>query len=151
MTLKKTSEGAISLLNGKALIGGGDGGGGRVARIKEYGPLQEVIDLMNEFFGDVATEETRLTMLAGIFEKSAEDQKLAAQAKNNSLEKFTLGSIKDELKRHMTETYVEEVEKHAESTRQMTEMRGMLSEEEKFDQFSRAMAKALYTHFNQQA
>ncbi|MFZ1123602.1 MAG: DEAD/DEAH box helicase family protein [Candidatus Baltobacteraceae bacterium] len=151
VTLKKTSEGAISLLDGKALIGGGDGGGGRVARIKEYGPLQEVIDLMNEFFGDVATEETRLTMLAGIFEKSAEDQKLAAQAKNNSLEKFTLGSIKDELKRHMTETYVEEVEKHAESTRQMTEMRGMLSEEEKFDQFSRAMAKALYTHFNQQA
>lgn len=40
---------------------------------------------MNEFFGDSTSEETRLTMLAGIFEKSTEDQTLAAQAKNNSL------------------------------------------------------------------
>jgi len=149
-TFKKTYEGQISL-DGHALIRGGDGGGGRVARIKQYGPLQDVIDLMNEFFGDTTSEETRLTMLAGIFEKSTEDQTLAAQAKNNSLDKFALGSIKDNLKNHMTETYVEEVEKHAESTRQMAEIRTVLSEEEKLDQFTRAMAKALYQHFNAQA
>lgn len=146
-TFKKTYEGQISL-DGHALIRGGDGGGGRVARIKQYGPLQDVIDLMNEFFGDTTSEETRLTMLAGIFEKSTEDQTLATQAKNNSLDKFALGSIKDNLKNHMTETYVEEVEKHAENTRQMTEIRTVLSEEEKFDQFTRAMAKALYEHLH---
>lgn len=148
-TLTKTFDGSIPL-DGRAPITGGDGGGGRVARIKQYGPLQEVIDLMNEFFGDSTSEETRLTMLAGIFEKSAEDPTLAAQAKNNSIEKFALGSINDHLKNHMTETYVEEVEKHAESTRQMTEMRTVLSEQEKFEQFTRAMAKALYKHFNEQ-
>lgn len=149
-TFRKTFEGKISL-DGRAPIRGGDGGGSRVARIKKYAPLQEVIDLMNEFFGETTSEETRLSMLAGIFERSSEDETLAAQARNNTFDKFAIGSIKDQLKNHMTETYVEEVEKHAESTRQMTEMRTVLSEEEKFDQFTRAMAKALYQHFNGEA
>lgn len=150
VTFRRNFEGKISL-DRHAPIRGGDGGGSRVARIKQFAPLQEVIDLMNEFFGETTSEETRLSMLAGIFEKSSEDQTLEAQAKNNSLEKFAIGSIKDQLKNHMTETYVEEVGKHAESTRQMTEMRTVLSEEEKFDQFTRAMARALYQHFHPEA
>ena len=147
-SLLKVSDGAIPL-DGNALIRGGDGGGGRIARVKEYRPLQEVIDLMNDFFGATTSEDTRLTMLAGIFEKGTQDADLAAQARNNTLDKFILGSLGDHLKTHMTDTYVEEVEKHAESTRQMTEMKTVLSEDEKFQQFQRLMGKAYYEHFRQ--
>ncbi len=148
-SLRKTFEGAISLAGWKA-IEGGDGAGTRIARIKQYSPLQEVVELMNEFFGSSTTEENRIAMIAGIFEKSTSDEALKAQARNNTIEKFALGSVKDKLKRHMTETYVEESEKHSESTRQMQEMHSVLSEPDKFEQLSNAMLKALYEHFSRE-
>jgi hypothetical protein len=77
-----------------------------------------------------------------------EQPALAAQARNNTREKFTLGGVHNLVRKWMTETYLEKVRENDENSRQMGEIKTFLSEDEKFDAFAQTMANALYDHFN---
>ncbi|HVA29212.1 MAG TPA: DEAD/DEAH box helicase family protein [Candidatus Baltobacteraceae bacterium] len=142
-SLKKTFEGTIELA-GKKMLETGDGAGSAVARVKSFAPLREVIDLMNEFFGSTITEENQIRMVAGVFERGTLDSTLAAQARNNPHEKFAIGDAASRIKTWMTETYLDAVDKNSENTRQMGEIKTILSEDDKFEAFSKAMIRALY-------
>ncbi len=146
--LNQTHKGAITL-DGKAPISGGDGAGSKVARVKEYGTLQEVIELMNEFFGANTTEDNRVTMIAGVFDRAIANETIQAQAKNNTPDKFMLGSIGTLVKQFLTETYVEEAEKNSENTRQLSDMRSVLSEDEKLTMFTEAMGRAVFDYLRE--
>jgi len=62
--------------------------GGGKAFEKQYGPLAEVIRIMNELLGDGISEEHILPMLKAMEASLIEDPILAEQAKNNSREQF---------------------------------------------------------------
>jgi type I restriction enzyme R subunit len=143
--LSKKTEGKISLAGWTGAIPGGAGGSSAVARIKAYAPLSEVIALMNEFFGGDISEENQISIIAGIFGKAVADPTLQAQARNNTIEKFALGDAPGRIKNWMVETHIEQTDRNEENTRQMDEIKSILSEPEKFEQFAPAMLRAIYT------
>jgi type I restriction enzyme R subunit len=147
-TIKETFRGQIRL-DGNKMLEGGDGVGRKIARVKQYGPLQDVVDLMNEFFGGNTTEDNRITMIAGVFDRAISNETIQAQAKNNTLDKFMLGNINSMLKRFLTETYVEEADNNTENTRQLGEMRSVLSEEEKLKMFTDSMGRAVFDYLRE--
>ena len=62
--------------------------GGGKAYEKEFGPLAEVIRLMNDLLGEGINEEDVLGLLHEMESRMIEDPILAEQAKNNSAEQF---------------------------------------------------------------
>jgi type I restriction enzyme R subunit len=64
------------------------GVGGGKAYEKEFGPLAEVVRLMNELLGDGIDEDDVLDLLKEMEARMIEDPILAEQAKNNSPEQF---------------------------------------------------------------
>jgi type I restriction enzyme R subunit len=143
LRISKTFGGSIDLDGSSSLHGAGAIGTAE-ARAVEFGPLSEVIRTMNELFGSDVSEDNIVAMGRGIFRKAIEDPSLSAQAKNNTREKFRLGGVNDRIKALMTETYIEAVENNTENSRQMEQIKTLLSEGEKFRVFAKSMGDAIY-------
>ena len=87
---KKTSSGDIGLTGGAALKGTTAVGGGQV-REKQRGPLEEVIEKINEIFageGVDASPSQQEAWVSALVAPLMEDEKLLGQAGANSLEQF---------------------------------------------------------------
>lgn len=86
----KTSSGDIGLTGGAALKGTTAVGGGQ-AREKQRGPLEEVIEKINEIFageGVDASPSQQEAWVSALVAPLMEDEKLLGQAGANSLEQF---------------------------------------------------------------
>lgn len=90
---RKTFEGKISLSDGD------DGGlkplsaiGTAKARQKQYGPLAEIIELLNELFGADVMEEDKIALVLPFDEIMTSNETVRAQAANNDLEQFLYAS-----------------------------------------------------------
>ncbi len=86
---RKTFEGQISLLAGE------DGGlkpisaiGASNARQKVYGPLAEIIGLLNELFGPDVREEDKIALVLPFDQIMNAIDTIRAQAANNDVEQF---------------------------------------------------------------
>ncbi len=148
LKITKKTDGKISLAGWQAPIPGGSAIGTAVAKIKAHSPLSEVIDLMNEFFCTNITEESQITMIGGVWTKLNQDTSLNAQAKNNSLEKVFLGDAKPKITTWMNETHLEETERNEANSREMDQMKSILSDEERMGRFAKAMIEAFYKTVN---
>ena len=143
LNLKKGDTVAIKLDGKTPLHTPGDVGTG-VARPKDYGPLSEVIRVMNDLFGSEVSEANLVTMARGVYAKAIDDPTLVAQARNNTREKFRLGDLPDRAMAYIADTYLEVVEKNDEDNRQLELIKTLFDDKDKSKPFVEAIGDAVY-------
>ena len=94
--LQKLGEQQLKLESGEqvALAPVKEAGSGK-AHKDEMAPLSQIVEKMNDLFAGGVTEADALGTLTAWSGHLLKNEKLAAQARNNSLEQFVLGDFKE--------------------------------------------------------
>jgi hypothetical protein len=148
-----TFEGSLSLM------AGADGGlkpisaiGTAKARQKQYGPLAEIIELLNELFGSDVREEDKIAFILPFDEIMTANQKIVEQAANNDTEQFlNAGDYPDVLGSAMLEakdSVAEENDRQSEAVKTIVDR--FFKDKEAYDRFHRVYGTHLHRKVNDQ-
>lgn len=143
---RKTFEGRLSLMPEGTGLRPTSAIGTAKARQKQYGPLAEIITLLNDLFGSEVKEEDKVALLLPFDNTMDANQAVRAQAENNDVEQFlNAGDFSDALKGALLDAQDVVQENNAHQTDVVKGMVGRLfSDQETLDRFMRAYG--MYYH-----
>ena len=150
--MHETFSGKISLMPESVGLKPGKPGSGK-ARAKTYGPLAQVIELLNDVMGLEAKEEYAIRWLAMYKEKVDSKESLREQALHNSYEQFVdAGDVEQACKEALLETKEERLAKNDEENEVVQDItERFFGDKEVLKRLVRATSKYAYQHFNRQA
>ena len=136
---------------GEGLKSGQPGSG--KARARTYGPLAQVIELLNDVMGLEAKEEYAIRWLDMYKHKVDSQESLREQALNNSYEQFVdAGDVEQACKDALLETKDERLTKNDEESKVVQDItERFFADKEVLRRLVRATSKYAYEHFNRQA
>ena len=149
--MHETFSGKISLMPEGVGLKPGKPGSGK-ARAKTYGPLAQVIELLNDVMGLEAKEEYALRWLNMQQTEVDNKESLREQALHNSYEQFVdAGDVEQACKDALLETQDERVAKNDEENKVVQEItERFFGEKEVLKRLVHATSKNAYKHFNQE-
>lgn len=147
---RKTFEGSLSLLPGQEGIKPMNAIGTGKARQKQYGPLAEIVTLLNELFGTDIKEEDKIALLLPFDSMMDANETVRTQAENNDVEQFlNAGDFSDALKGALLEAQEVVEDKNAQQTDVVKGMVGRLfGDQETLDRFMRAYGTYYHRKIN---
>ncbi|HKU68855.1 MAG TPA: type I restriction endonuclease [Candidatus Baltobacteraceae bacterium] len=147
---RKTFEGRLSLMVGQEGVKPTSAIGNAKARQKQYGPLAEIVTLLNELFGSEIKEEDKIALLLPFDTMMDGNETVRTQAEHNDVEQFlNAGDFSDALKGSLLEAQDTVEDNNAQQTEVIKEMVGRLfADHESLDRFMRAYGTYYHRKIN---
>lgn len=137
---RKTFQGRLSLSPGSEGLEPATAIGTGKARAKQYGPLAEIVLLLNELFGADVSEQDKVALLLPFDSNMDANEVLRTQAENNDVEQFiTAGDFSDALKDALLDAQGAVGERNTQQTAIVRDMvERLFSDEAVLDRFVRS-------------